>query len=136
VQARAAEGEANEPYSGAREAAPVTSGVNIRERLEHEALHSTDARSRLAALRELRLLNESGGAGETPDRPQGFTLPWPPRATSALVFYYDVAQGTPTDLDPDQAFIVHRGQMNNPDKPSIVVFPLPPEADERCRLTS
>ena len=108
----------------------MTSGVNIRERLEHEAAHSTDARSRLAALRELRLLNESGGTGESPHQPEGFALPWPPGATSALIFYYDAEQGKPTDLDPHRAFIVHRGQMENPDKPSLIVYPCPPNCSQ------
>jgi len=101
------------------------SAVDIRERLEHEALHSTDARSRLAALRELRLLSERAGRGESPEQ-EGFGVPWPPGATSAAIFYYSGA--FPTDLDPERAFIVHRGQVGNPERPSLVVFPLPPDA--------
>ncbi len=107
---------------------PTNTGVDIRQRLEQEALHSTDARSRLAALRELRLLNESGGAGETPSRPEGFTFPWPADASSAAIFYFNVEDGLPADLPLERSFIVHRGQMGNPDKPSLIVYPLPPDA--------
>src|SRR5439155_15358042 len=72
-----------------------------------------------------RHVARGAGRGESPEQ-EGFGVPWPPGATSAAIFYYSGA--FPTDLDPERAFIVHRGQVGNPERPSLVVFPLPPDA--------
>jgi hypothetical protein len=45
--------------------APASRGINIRERLEHEALHSKDSRSRIAALKELHELEKQCAGQES-----------------------------------------------------------------------
>jgi hypothetical protein len=59
--------------SGAEGSRPIGI-VDIRERLEHEALNSADGRSRIAALKELRLLDEREQAGRTSGREHQFLL--------------------------------------------------------------
>jgi hypothetical protein len=49
-----------------------TSTLDIRGRLEHEALNSADGRSRIAALKELRLLDEREQAERTQGREHRF----------------------------------------------------------------
>ena len=78
--------------------------VDVRARLEHEAENSTDARSRLAALRELRLLNQDEGVTTAPPRDPLFE---------------------PSDVRCPECG--HEFSLNDSDSGVILLFPLPPD---------
>jgi hypothetical protein len=93
--------------------------VNVREQLQKIA-RGRDQRSALGALKMLQEMDGDKDDGRSQD---GLELPWPAGETSARVYFYSVP-GEP-DLASDAYFTIHRGQVGNDKRPSILVYPLP-----------